>query len=390
MPEPLLKVENLKVSFKIKKQKTAAVEDVNFSLDEGKIIGIVGESGCGKTVTAKSIMGLIKKPGKIKEGSQIFFQGENVVEYTKKQWNTFCGKECGMIFQDALVSLNPTMKVGRQIIENLDNHETMLSKQEKRTRAQEMLQLVHMEQSANKYPSELSGGQQQRIGVLRALAASPPIVLMDEPFSALDPLTRESLQDEVKNLQQKLNKTIVFVSHDMSEALKLADIIIFMAAGEIVQMASPEEMLEHPANDLVRTFMGKHTPDTAPSKVESFMRTNVFSVRKDRGVLECAERMARGSVDTLLVTDEQNRYLGTVSIGDIRHWGRELTSIEPLVRQTARTVRVGDEAKESFDYLLDSGANYVVVLNADDTIAGIVTKTSVARSVAENLWGDSK
>ena len=81
---------------------------------------------------------------------------------------------------------------------------------------------------------------------------------------------------------------------------------------------------------------------------------------------------------------------GTVSIGDIRHWGRELTSIEPLVRQTARTVRVGDEAKESFDYLLDSGANYVVVLNADDTIAGIVTKTSVARSVAENLWGDSK
>lgn len=120
------------------------------------------------------------------------------------------------------------------------------------------------------------------------------------------------------------------------------------------------------------------------------MRTNVASVRRDRGVLECAERMARASVDTLLVTDEQNRYLGTVSIGDIRHWGRELTSIEPLIRQTARTVRVGDEAKESFDYLLDSGANYVVVLNADDTIAGIVTKTSVARSVAENLWGDSK
>ena len=163
-----------------------------------------------------------------------------------------------------------------------------------------------------------------------------------------------------------------------------------MSAGEIVQMASPEEMLEHPANDLVRTFMGKHTPDAAPTRVESFMRTNVASVRRDRGVLECAERMARASVDTLLVTDEQNRYLGTVSIGDIRHWGRELTSIEPLIRQTARTVRVGDEAKESFDYLLDSGANYVVVLNADDTIAGIVTKTSVARSVAENLWGEAK
>ena len=227
--------------------------------------------------------------------------------------------------------------------------------------------------------------------MLRALAASPPIVLMDEPFSALDPMTRETLQDEVKNIQQKLGKTIVFVSHDMGEALKLADVIIFMESGQVVQMASPEEMLEHPANDLVRNFLGKHTPETsAPSKVEHFMRTNILTVKRDRGVLECAERMARGSVDTLLVTDEADRYVGTVSIGDIRHWGRELTSIEPLVRQTARTVRVGDEAKESFDYLLDSGANYVVVLNEDDTIAGIVTKTSVARSVAENLWGDAK
>ena len=120
------------------------------------------------------------------------------------------------------------------------------------------------------------------------------------------------------------------------------------------------------------------------------MRTNLVTVKKDRGVMECAERMARSSVDSLLVTDEEGRYAGTISIGDIRHWGRELTSIEPMVRQTARTVRVGDDAKESFDYLLDSGANYVVVLNEDDTIAGIVTKTSVARSVAENLWGDAR
>ena len=160
---------------------------------------------------------------------------------------------------------------------------------------------------------------------------------------------------------------------------------------EIVQMASPEEMLEHPANDLVRNFLGKHATDApAPSTVEHFMRTNLVTVKKDRGVMECAERMARSSVDSLLVTDEEGRYAGTISIGDIRRWGRELSSIEPMVRQTARTVRVGDDARESFDYLLDSGAGYVVVLNEDDTIAGIVTKTSVARSVAENLWGDAK
>ena len=100
--------------------------------------------------------------------------------------------------------------------------------------------------------------------------------------------------------------------------------------------------------------------------------------------------MARGSVDTLLVTDQDKRYLGTVSIGDIRHWGQGLSSIEPLIRQTARTARVGDEARECFDYLLESKEPYVVVLNEDDTIAGIVTKTSVARSVSANLWGDAK
>ena len=100
--------------------------------------------------------------------------------------------------------------------------------------------------------------------------------------------------------------------------------------------------------------------------------------------------MARGSVDTLIVTDQEKRYLGTVSIGDIRHWGHGLASIEPLIRQTARTVRVGDDAKECFDYLLDSGEAYVVVLNEDDTVAGIVTKTSVARSVSANLWGDER
>ena len=357
--------------------KTPVLKDLNFTIPDGQFVVLIGPSGCGKTTTMKMINRLLEP-----DSGTIRIDGQDIHSQDKVELR----RHIGYVIQQ--IGLFPNMTVAQNIC--------VVPKLLKYDKArcdeivQEMLLNLPYEQYAHKYPSEMSGGQQQRIGILRALAASPPIVLMDEPFSALDPMTRRSLQQEVRSLQQKLNKTIVFVSHDMSEALKLADIIIFMAAGEIVQMASPEEMLEHPANDLVRTFMGKHTPDTAPSKVESFMRTNVFSVRKDRGVLECAERMARGSVDTLLVTDEQNRYLGTISIGDIRHWGRELTSIEPLIRQTARTVRVGDEAKESFDYLLDSGANYVVVLNADDTIAGIVTKTSVARSVAENLWGDSK
>ena len=358
--------------------KAPILKDLNFTIPDGQFVVLIGPSGCGKTTTLKTINRLID----IDSGT-ISIDGKDIHSQDKVELR----RHIGYVIQQ--IGLFPNMTVAQNIcvVPRLLKYD----KQKQADIVQNLLKMVGMENQANKYPSELSGGQQQRIGVLRALAASPPIVLMDEPFSALDPMTRETLQDEVKNIQQKLGKTIVFVSHDMGEALKLADTIIFMESGQVVQMASPEEMLEHPANDLVRNFLGKHTPESsAPSKVEHFMRTNVLTVKRDRGVLEWAERMARGSVDTLLVTDETGRYVGTVSIGDIRHWGRELTSIEPLVRQTARTVRVGDEAKESFDYLLDSGANYVVVLNEDDTIAGIVTKTSVARSVAENLWGDAK
>ena len=359
---------------------SVVLDNLSFEIPEGQFVVLIGPSGCGKTTTLKMINRLIEP-----DQGKIFINGKNTAEV----YRVTLRRSIGYVIQQ--IGLFPNMTVAQNItvvprLLKYDKHKCDEI-------VHQLLDLVNMpyEQYAHKYPSEMSGGQQQRIGVLRALAASPPIVLMDEPFGALDPMTRETLQDEVKSLQQKLNKTIVFVTHDMGEALKLADVIIFMEGGRIVQMASPEEMLEHPATDLVRSFLGKHSPETpVPSKVESFMRTNVISVKKNRGIRECAERMARGNVDTLLVTDESGRYAGVVSIGDIRHWGRDLANIEPLIRQTARTARVGDDAKESFDYLLDSGANYVVVLNDDDTIAGIVTKTSVARSVADSLWGDAK
>lgn len=356
--------------------KTQILKDLTFTIPDGQFVVLIGPSGCGKTTTLKTINRLIEP-----DSGRISIDGKDVRDTDKVQLR----RHIGYVIQQ--IGLFPNMTVAQNIC--------VVPKLLKYDKARcdalvpELLRMVGMEQHADKYPSELSGGQQQRIGVLRALAASPPIVLMDEPFGALDPMTREVLQDEVKNLQQKLEKTIVFVTHDMSEALKLADVIIFMEAGQIVQMASPEEMLERPASDLVRSFLGKHE-SPGPTTVESFMRTNVLSVKKDRGVLECAERMARGNVDTLLVTDREKRYLGTVSIGDIRRWGQDLRSIEPLIRQTARTARVGDEARECFDYLLESKEPYVVVLNEDDTIAGIVTKTSVARSVSANLWGDVK
>ena len=240
---------------------------------------------------------------------------------------------------------------------------------------------------AHKYPGEMSGGQQQRIGILRALAASPPVVLMDEPFSALDPMTRRSLQLEVKTLQQKLNKTIIFVTHDMEEALDLADVIIFMNQGEIVQMAPPEEMLENPATDQIKEFLGKHQTDPTGLTVDHFMRTGIITVNQNRGINECVSRMQHHNVDTLLVVDENRRYQGTVSIADIRLTGHVVKTIGPLVRCTTPAVHVGDNARECFEQLISSGFPYLVVLKEDETVAGIVTKTSMASAMAEQLWG---
>ncbi len=371
---PMIRFEHVTKSY----GKKTILNDLNFTIPDGQFVILIGPSGCGKTTTMKLINRLLEP-----DSGTISIDGEDIRSHDKVDLR----RHIGYVIQQ--IGLFPNMTVAQ----NISVVPKLLKYDKNRCNeiVQEMLKMVHMEEYAEKYPSELSGGQQQRVGVLRALAASPPIVLMDEPFGALDPQTREVLQNEVKNLQQRLNKTIVFVTHDMDEALKLADIIIFMDGGELVQMASPEEMLENPASERVRDFLGKHAPGAqTPSKVEQFMRTSVQSVRRDRGVLECVERMARHSVDTLLVVDENNRYAGTVSIGDIRTWGRELKTIDPIIRQTARTTRVGDDAKESFDYLLESGASYVIVLNEDDTIAGIVTKTSVARAVADTLWGDEK
>jgi osmoprotectant transport system ATP-binding protein len=259
----------------------------------------------------------------------------------------------------------------------------------------DLLELVDMpyEQYAHKYPSELSGGQQQRIGVLRALAASPPIVLMDEPFGALDPITRDSLQEEIKRLQKKLKKTIVFVTHDMEEALRLADVIVFMNKGKILQMASPEEMLQHPADPIIKGFMGRHIDNgngTANLLAEDFMRTKVVKVPKTSHTLECVELMSRRDVNTLIVLNDDDTYAGSISIETIKKSGKAGREIGELLPQREETVTINrkEDAKEAFDKLLSSSASYIIVLNDNGTVAGLITKTSMAKAMGEALWGE--
>lgn len=355
------------------------LNDLSFEISDGEFTVLIGPSGCGKTTTLKSINRLIE-PDK----GKIFIAEKDIstVDHVELR------RSIGYVIQQ--IGLFPHMTVEDNIC--------VVPKLLKYSKARcleithEMLSLVNMpyKDYAHKYPVELSGGQQQRIGVLRALAASPPIVLMDEPFGALDPMTRSVLQDEVRKIQRKLNKTIVFVTHDMDEALSMADKIIFMESGNIVQMAAPGEMLEHPANDLIRSFMGKRGKhaESHPRMASEFMYTKVHAVSKDYGKHEAIDFMKRKHIDTLLVKNPDGTYAGMVSVKSIRDHGKDLKTIEPLIAQNCAISYVDEDAQACFDKLFNGDGSYVVVLHHDNTIAGIVTKTSMAKALAEAVWGD--
>ena len=354
------------------------LNDLSFEIQEGQFAVLIGPSGCGKTTTLKMINRLIQP-----NSGHIYLNDQDISAVDRVELR----RHTGYVIQQ--IGLFPNMTVAQNIcvVPKL----LKWPKEKCDQVVHDLLEMVNMpfDQYAHKYPSEMSGGQQQRIGILRALAASPPVVLMDEPFSALDPMTRRSLQIEVKNLQQKLNKTIIFVTHDMEEALDLADVIIFMDHGNIVQMAPPEEMLENPATDQIRDFLGKHHAGPSPEQltVDHFMRTGIITVNQNRGVNECVSRMQHHNVDTLLVVDEYRHYQGTVSIADIRLTGHVVKTIEPLIRCNTPTVHTGDSAKDCFDLLISSGAPYLIVLNEEEKVDGIITKTSMTSAMAEQLWG---
>ncbi len=361
--------------------KATVIDDLSLTVEEGQFVVLIGPSGCGKTTTLKMINRLIE-PDK----GRIFVNGSDITRVNAVALR----RTIGYVIQQ--IGLFPNMTVGQNI--------SVVPKLLRYTNAQcdeitrSLLQLVDMDYDvyAHKYPSELSGGQQQRIGVLRALAASPPIVLMDEPFGALDPITREALQEEIKKIQRKLKKTIIFVTHDMDEALRLADTIVFMNGGRVVQIASPEEMLRNPKEDIIKNFMGKRISkvDYNSLLAADIMRASVLKVHKTKLTLECVDLMNRRQVNTLLVVDDDERFLGIVTIDDIKKHGRAGKEIGDLVSTETSVIGAGDSAKEAFERLVDSRSGYVVVKHPNDTVAGLITKTSMVKAMAEAMWGEQE
>ena len=222
-----------------------AVKDFSLNVKKGEFICFIGTSGSGKTTTMRMINRMLKPTS-----GQIILEGNDISEINPVKLR----RRIGYVIQN--VGLLPHMTIEENIV--LVPKLLNWDEDERHKIAKKMINLVELpEELLKRYPAELSGGQQQRIGVARALAAKQDLILMDEPFSALDPLTREKLQDLVKKLQKKYNKTFIFVTHDMDEALKLSDRLVVMSYGNIEQIATPEEILKNPANSFVRDLIGK-------------------------------------------------------------------------------------------------------------------------------------
>lgn len=356
------------------------INDLSFTINDGEFIVLIGPSGCGKTTTLKMINRLIAM-----DSGKILINNEDI---TKKDL-TDLRTHIGYVIQQ--IGLFPNMTVAQNI--SVVPKLLKWAKEDMDKRVRELMEMVDLpfEEYAHKYPNEMSGGQQQRVGVLRALAARPPVLLMDEPFGALDPITRDTLQEELKDLQQKLNITTVFVTHDMEEAIKLADQIVFMDKGDIVQMDSPEEMLRNPKADIIRQFMGKHTKQNNSIELTcgEIMKTNVLKVDSKRKVLESLELMRSKGTDSVVVVDKTNTYMGIVNIDDLQKRGIPGQSIENIIRNDVITLSTDAHAKEAMDAIQNQRADFVVVLNDKQKVVGIITKGSIARSLSTTLWGEN-
>ncbi len=243
----LLKVHNLHVWFRKKKQTIPAVNGVSFSIAQDDTLGLVGESGSGKTITALAILGLVPPPGEIIKG-EILFLGQNLLFLPPKRWQQLRGKEISIIFQDPMTSLNPVFTIGEQIAEVFTHHFEYSAKEAK-IKAIELLKKVGIpaaESRLNTYPHQLSGGLRQRVMIAMALAAQPKLLIADEPTTALDVTVQAQILELMLNLKRQMGMSILFISHDLTVVAQVVRRIAVMYAGKIIEMANTEELFKNP------------------------------------------------------------------------------------------------------------------------------------------------
>ncbi len=351
--------------------QTVGVKDASFEVHEGEMFVIMGLSGSGKSSLLRCL-NLLNRPSK----GEIFIDGENIVEYKKEEVRKLRENKISMVFQN--FGLFPHRTVKRNVEYGLEIKK--VKKEEREEKALEMIKSVGLEGWEESMPKELSGGMQQRVGLARALANDPDILLMDEPFSALDPLIRREMQEELLDLQEKLKKTIIFITHDINEAFKLGDRVAVMKDGEIVQLGTPEEMIESPSEKYIEDFVR----DVDRSKVmqaKNIMQKSLASVSTKDGLKYALREMRINNLSSLFVLGEKRRLEGIISLDDTLEAIREKKSLVDIIKKDYYTAHPEDYVSD----LIPKAAHTkypIAVLDEDDKFLGIIVRVSVLSGLA--------
>lgn len=350
------------------------VSQATFEVMEGEIVVIMGLSGSGKSTLVRCLNRLIEPT----EG-KIFIDDQEVTSLDTAQLREVRLKKLGMVFQN--FALFPHRTVCQNAEYGLEIQE--VDPAERRQRAEAALEQVGLKGWEDSYPRQLSGGMQQRVGLARALALDPDILLMDEAFSALDPLIRRDMQDELIALQEKVHKTIVFISHDLDEALKLGDRIVLMKDGRIVQVGTPEDILTEPANDYVARFV-ENVDITKVLVAESVMvRTDAVAYVKTDGPRASLRKMKSSGISSLFVLNKDHILQGVLTADDalaaIEKGERDITNI---MRTDLITVKPDTPAQDLIQIIHDLPYP-LAVTDEDQRLKGVIVRGSLLGAIAE-------
>lgn len=367
----MIEFQNVYKSYKDKK----ILENINLVIEDNSIVVLIGESGCGKTTTLKMINRLIE-PTK----GKIMINGKDI----KKTNPIKLRRSIGYVIQQTGLFPHLTIRQNIELISKLEKKEKKMI-QEKTIELMKMVGLS--EELLDSYPSELSGGQQQRVGIARAFATDPDIILMDEPFSALDPITRSSLQDEVIRLQDKLKKIIIFVTHDMDEAIKLADKIAIMEQGKVVQYDRPEKILKQPVNEFVRNFVGEKRIWDSPKliKVKDIMMEHPNCCKENFSVFYCLNKMRMNKTDTLLVIDNEQKLKGILYADSLFNINYENKKAKDFIEDDFITASPNDNIVDLLKIMKENNIKLVPVVDSKNKLKGLITKSSLITSLSQQF-----
>ena len=354
---------------------TEAVKDLTMEIKQGEFCVFLGPSGCGKTTSMKMINRLIPLTS-----GKIYVDGVDALELDQNELR----RGIGYAIQN--IGLFPH----RTVAENIATVPTLLKwpKQKKRKRAEELLNLVGMDPKTfiDRYPSELSGGQQQRIGVARCLGADPPILLMDEPFGAIDPITRSKLQDEFLKIQGKIKKTIAFVTHDINEAIKMGDTIALMREGELVQYADPATLLSSPKNEFVRNFIGadRVLKGLRLLKAKDVMQEPPLTVKVGEDPMTVKARMESENLRWSMLTEDGGHFLGWITSDDLQ----ESKSIRDVIMPPTVTAVPDTPLNEALSMMLNSAIGTLAILDEYERLIGVLSFQIIRDVLGEQATND--